>query len=147
MTPFFTFLIGSACGSLATFLVLWWAFRHYVKRSLSEIEALKEEHRASWETLINRMNHSGSIPAGSTALGMIKLVSLALKRCILSLQSYMKARVWNTLPVISEISGIVDVELKILETEMEDFLQAQRQTLREFEFKQEKAQQKNDDAR
>lgn len=106
------------------------------KRVRRQIAEMKENHRKEWEDLIYKLNHSGTIPKAATSLGLIGLILSAILRCINSLETLLANRDWNTGPVIIELRGIVMVELGLLHKQLGEFLDAQRNHLKDYQHKQ-----------
>ena len=119
---------------LASFPLHEYYSRKRVRRQLSE---MKEKHRKEWEDLIHKLHHNGAIPKGATSLGLIELILLAISRCISSLEKLFHAKDWNTEPVITELRSIAMVELSLLHKQLGDFLESQRNHLKDYQHKQE----------
>ena len=98
---------------------------------------MKETHRKEWEDLIHKLNHTGQIPKAATSSGLIALISLAISRCISSLETLLANKDYRTGPIITELRGIAMVELSLLHKQLGDFLEAQRNHLKDYQHKQE----------
>jgi len=129
-------LTGFAFGIVLSLPAGILIFRRVAKRQQDHIENLKTAHRSDWQTLISLLNHTGMIPHEATALGLTELISRALSRCIYSLKMLLREKDYRTGPVIEELEGIALAEMEMLHDKLEDVLKAQRNHLRNFDFKQ-----------
>lgn len=134
MGDFLTFLTGFLSGSSAVFLVCAWAVRRFMKRTLTQIDILKQAHRLDWDELINRLNHTGKIPISTTALGLIGLVSLGISRLLSYLEKHYGGPDFDIKFVTLALRETMDT-LAILHFKFAEFIRTQREHLKDFEFK------------
>lgn len=131
-------ILAITSSVVLTVLVSFPVYEYYArKRIRRKVIELKEQHRKDWEELLYKLNHSGAIPKGATSLGLIGLISLAISRCITSLEERFNQKDWNTEPVITELHMIVMADLGLLHKQLGDFLEAQRNHLKDYQHKQE----------
>lgn len=127
------FLVG------CVLLLVLWVVHLYRSLALakSNLKMQDEKHRQEYADFIAKVNHQGPVPIGSTVVGLIKLVSLGLMRCISSLADLRARKDWNTLSVTQEISEISSQELVMLENQFTKFLASIRKVLEDHNHKQE----------
>jgi hypothetical protein len=136
-----SFYIGCCIGSVLTLVVLSpvivFVFRRVLAMRLFEQEKrLREEHRKDFETLYNQINHEGHVPHARTALGLLALMSSALRRLLLHSIELFKAQDWNTSKIITEIHGITGSELLLAKQEIEAIISAIETATRDHNHKQ-----------
>jgi len=129
-------LVGCFLTVLALVPIFMVRFRRVRKDAQDQVDQIKMAHKTDWETLIHKLNHTGSIPHAATATGLIGLILSAVSRCITSLEALLIVKDWDTREVITELRGIAMVELSLLHKKLGDFLEAQRRHLKEFDYKQ-----------
>lgn len=128
------FLTGFVTGSFLLLLVIAWAVRRYLRRTLKQIDTLKAAQRLDWDELISRLNHTGKIPIATTALGLIGLVSLATSKLLTYCERNAGGPDFDIKFVTLALRETLDT-LAILHHKFGEFIRAQRNHLKDFEYK------------
>jgi len=129
-------LTGFVLASLVWLPVFVLSLRHVIRRKVEHIEKMEAAHRSDWQTLIYLLNHTGKIPPESTGAGLVDLMSRGLRRSIARLKALFSNQDWRTQEVIDELEGMVLLEVELLKTKLDDILQAHRDHLKTFDYKQ-----------
>lgn len=131
-------LIGlSLVLSLTPFTILYLVVRQRYRQTHIEIvRKLVEKHRQEFEDMIHKINHEGPIPDSATTRGLIVLILSAMTRSIDSLQKLYEKQEWNTKEIITELSGIQNVELVILYRKLQDFTDSVHKVLKDYDHLQ-----------
>lgn len=122
------FLIG-VFSTLPVYLIMLWVIK---KRHREQLEIMEGMCYEELSTLIDKMNHEGPIPKGSSASGLLNLTLLAMNKTITLLEQYANEKGWNLQIPISDLRGIAMVELTWLKDELDKYLEAKRSILKDY---------------
>lgn len=124
------FFIGLIVGSLISCLL----YKHVAARRAVN---LKEMHRREFQELIAKINHEGPIKYGVSVVGLMNLILWAIQNSIINLEKLYAKKDWNTKDVTTELREIVMVELRMLCDQIDNYIVAVRDHLKDYNHHQE----------
>ena len=125
-------LTGFVLGLLASLPVYILTLRRFTRIKVRELELLKQEHQERFRQMIDRMQHEGPIPLGSSSDGLTGLISWAVLTSITVLEGLLERKEWNTMEAISNLRGVALVELEMLHRKLTEFLDSRRTILKDY---------------
>ncbi len=126
-------LIWVAVTNLVTYFFCRVYYRRLSTRLLNEQRTeLEKACEARITELGHYFNHFGPIPPGASLLGLLNLISLAIRRCVKGLTERFERKDFDTITVIVELKQIDDNEIKKSIKLAAEFLDEKRDQISNF---------------